>query len=291
MDTSNASVPDTIFTEAPDRKVSGIRRPAVSGYFYPADAERLERAIEAATPRHAARRAAQAVIVPHSSYDRCGEILGSVFGRITIPRRCMIVGPSHAGSWLPWSVLGAGQYRTPLGNVPVEAPLAQALRRACPFLPAEEWSQEGEHAIEVVLPFLQRFGPSDLSIVPVLAGSDDADELCHFTAALAEVVRGAGEPMLLIASTDLTHFQPLDQALVQDRQLIDRLCALDDAGLIRDVQGRGGSMCGYGAAAAVIGAARALGAQQGTLTRYATSAEAEGDPDSVIGYAGIIIDG
>ena len=268
----------------------GVRRPAVSGYFYPAEAERLRRMIEAAAPRATSPQAVPAVIVPHGSYTRCSAVIGSVFERVAIPRRCIIVGPSHTGSWLPWSILGRGGYRTPLGDVPVDGTLAGAVRNGCPLLPAEDWPQEGEHAIEVVVPFLQHLGPADLSIVPVLVGSDDAEELRRFAAALAEVVRRAEEPVLLIASTDLTHFQPLERTAQRDRQLIAALCALDDTALMREVQDGGGSMCGYGAAAAVIGAARALGARQGALTRYATSAEADGDPDSVTGYAGIIID-
>lgn len=269
---------------------SVVRRPAVAGYFYPAEAERLRRAIDEAAPRNSVLRAAQAVVVPHGSYARCGAVIGSVFARIRIPRRCIIVGPSHTGSWMPWSLMGGGFYRTPLGDAPVDQVLAKALRAACSFLPAEEWPQEGEHAIEVVVPFLQRLGPVDLSIVPVVASSDDAAQIGQFAAALAGAVRSAGEPVLLIASTDLTHFQPREQAAAQDRQVIEQLCALDNAALIQGVQDQGRSICGYGAAAAVIGAARALGAQQGTLTRYATSAEADGDPDSVIGYAGIIIE-
>ena len=270
---------------------STIRRPAVSGYFYPAEAPVLRRTIEAIAPRRRSlRRKAHAAIVPHGSYIRCGAVMGSVLAHIAVPRRCVIVGPSHAGNWMPWSLLGTGIYRTPLGDVPVDGQLAQALRSACAFLPAEDWPQEGEHAIEVVVPFLQHLGPEDLSLVPVLAGSDDAVELRRFGAALAQVVRQAGEPVLLIASTDLTHFLPLEQAIAADEQLIGHLCALEEDALIHEAVDGGRSMCGYGAAASVIFAARALGARQGTLTRYATSADSDGDPGSVIGYAGIMID-
>ncbi|MBI4341800.1 MAG: AmmeMemoRadiSam system protein B [Candidatus Omnitrophica bacterium] len=268
----------------------GIRRAAVAGYFYPAQPEVLRETIDRLTPSGAVLRAARAVIVPHGSYARCGVVLGSTLGQVAIPRRCIVIGASHTGSWMPWSLLAAGTYRTPLGDVPVDAAAAEALRERCPFLEGDAWSQTGEHAVEVLVPFLQRLGPAGLSIVPIVTGSDDAQQLRELAAALAQTVRMSEEPVLLIASSDLSHFQPQEQAAAQDRQLIDLLCALDAEALIRYVQDRGAMMCGYGAAAAVIGAARMLEARQGTLTRYATSADAQGDPDSVIGYAGIIIE-
>ena len=270
--------------------VSTIRRPAVAGYFYPAQPEALRREVDALSAHAAVLRAARAVIVPHGSYARCGAVLGSTLGGVAIPRRCVILGPSHTTSWLPWSLLAAGTYRTPLGDVPVDEQIAEALRAQCPFLEGDAWSQEGEHAVEVVVPFLQHLGPADLSIVPVVAGSDDPQQLRQLAEALARVVAQSPERILLIASSDLSHFQPEQGALAQDRRLIELLCALEAEALIRHIQESGTAMCGYGAAAAVVGAARALGARRGVLTRYATSVDGGGDPDSVIGYAGVIIE-
>ena len=275
------------------KMVSGtetVRRPAVAGYFYPKDRQDLQRTIERLRPLGAAPRAARAAIVPHGSYDRCGGVIGSTLGQIEIPRRCVIIGPSHTGSWMPWNLLSGGSYRTPLGDVPIDAEMAHRLRQRCSFLYPGEGTQQGEHAIEVVLPFLQHLGPGDLAVMPVLINSDQAEELQQFTSALADVVQDTPERVLLIASTDLTHFQSVEQTRLRDVPLIQWLCGLDTDALLRHVHGSGASMCGYAAAAAVTGAAKMLGAAQGVLTQYATSADTDGDPDSAVGYAGIIIE-
>jgi AmmeMemoRadiSam system protein B len=266
-----------------------IRRPGVAGYYYPADAAALSAAVDAAVPAGAARGAALAVVLPHGSYARCGAVLGATLAGLRIPRRCILVGPSHTGSWMPWSLMNSGAYRTPLGDVPIDAPTADALRQRCPFLTVDAWAQRGEHTIEVLVPFLQRLGPADLSIVPIITGSEDPDELAALSAALAQVVRMLEEPVLLIASSDLSHYRTSRQGRTEDGALIARTCALDGAGLFELIRRDGITMCGAAAVAAVLEAARQLGAQQGELTAYATSGDAGGDPASIIGYGGIRI--
>ena len=269
---------------------SPVRRPAVAGYFYPADPAALQQQIDLLAAGPESRTTATAVVVPHGSLARAGTVIASALGRVAVPRRCVLVGPSHTTTWMPWSLMTRGAYRTPLGDVPIDAVFAEALQRRCPFLESDAWSQQGEHAVEVLVPWLQRLGPPDVTIVPVIVGSEDREAWRRLAVSLAQVVRLSEEPTLLIASTDLTHYQPQARAVEQDRRLIAQLCALDGEALIRRTPEDGASMCGQGAAAVVLEAAKALGARAGTLTRYATSADAEGDPDSVIGYAGIVIE-
>ena len=266
-----------------------IRRPTVAGYYYPADPETLRRTIEMLTRTEASPVSARAVLVPHGSYHHAGGVAGAALARVAIPRRCIIAGPSHTGSWMSWSVMVGGAYRTPLGDVPIDEACAEALRRRCPFLEADGWSQRGEHAIEVVLPFLQQLGPPDLTIVPVIIGSDDRTEQSRFAEALAQVVRMQEEPVLLIASSDLSHYRSQAEGAAQDRELIQAITALDSNALIRSVNDHAILMCGY-AAACVLDAGKALGAACASLIKYGTSAEAGGDPGSAIGYAGIVID-
>jgi AmmeMemoRadiSam system protein B len=191
---------------------------------------------------------------------------------------------------MSWSILVGGAYRTPLGDVPVNEACAEALRARCPFLEPDEGMQRGEHAIEVVLPFLQRLAPPDLSVVPIVIGSDNSIEFAQLAEALAQVVRMYEERVLLIASSDLSHYEPQARGAEQDLALITAICTLNGPGLIRHVQDGSALMCGYGAVACVLEAAKALGASQAVLVRYGTSADAGGDPSSVIGYAGIIIE-
>ena len=270
--------------------ISGaIRRPAVAGYFYPEDPAALRACVVECAGEAVASEGALAVVVPHGSYRQSGPVAGAAFSRVRIPRRCVILAPSHTPTWLPWSVMVAGVYRTPLGDVPVDAPCAEALRRRCPFLDADAWAQFGEHAVEVQLPFLQRFGPTDLTVVPIVIGSDDCAEFLQLAEALVQVIRMQEEHVLLIASSDLSHYQPAARTEAQDRCLLDAICALEGPTLIQRVREDGIAMCGYGAVATVLSAARGLGAVRGECVAYRTSADAGGDPDAAVGYAGVLI--
>lgn len=261
----------------------------MAGYFYPADPEGLRREVDQLTRRSTAPVRTRAVIVPHGSYRQCGGVSGSTLARVVIPRRCMILGPSHTGSWMPWSLMGQGSYRTPLGDVPVDADCADALRTRCPFLELDAWAQRGEHAIEVPLPLLQRLGPADLTIVPLIVGCEDPERLAHVAQAIAQVVRMQEEPVLLMASSDCSHYQPQDVARAQDRTLLEAIQALDGPTLLRRGQDRSVLMCGAAAVACVVEAAKQLGASRAEVVAYGTSAQAGGDPQSVIGYAGVVI--
>jgi AmmeMemoRadiSam system protein B len=188
-----------------------------------------------------------------------------------------------------WSLLTSGAYRTPLGDVPIDAACAETLRARCPFLEPDAWAHRGEHAIEVLLPFLQVLGPRDLTVVPIILGSEEPHELHQLGVGLAHIMRMQEEPVLLIASSDLSHFEPRARAAQQDHDMIETICALDARRLAWEASQGSRRMCGYGAVACVLTAARELGASRGTLVRYGTSADDGGDPMSAIGYAGMVI--
>jgi len=270
--------------------VPTVRRPAVAGYFYPADPSALREEIDSFTPSGEARVQAYGLIVPHGSYRHAGAITGAAFWRVVIPRRCIVIGPSHTGSWMPWSLMTGGAYRTPLGDVPIDAACAAALQARCAFLETDAWSQRGEHAIEVPLPFLQHLGPNDLSIVPIVMGADRAEEFAQLAQALAQVIRMLEEPVLLIASSDFSHYESQACVAEQDRVLLNAVQTMDGGSLVRLVQNQRPLMCGYGAVACVLDASRQLGARRVGLVRYGTSADAGGDPHSAIGYASLLIE-
>ncbi len=278
-----------------------IHRTVVAGYYYPAHAtelaDRLDRVAphrdtavpSPAHPATAGKEAAHAVIVPHGSMAQAGMVTGATLGRIQVPRRAIIVGPSHVDTWVPLNLMTTGAYRTPLGEVPVDTRCAEHLRALCPFLEVDAWGQRGEHSIEVVLPFLQRYGPEDLSIVPVIVGAEDPGQLAALGSGLAQVVRSAEEPVLLVASADFSRFRPHQVVAAQDERLAECLSALDGAAFLEAVASEGIMMCGHAAVASVVDAARALGARHVTRAAYRTSAQAGGDPDSSTGFAGFII--
>lgn len=273
---------DTMMTGA-------VRRPAVAGYFYPSDPSALAEQIDAHTRSDSPAMRAHALIVPHGSYRQAGDVIGRTFARVVIPRRCILLGPSHTGSWMPWSIMARGAYRTPLGDVVIDQRCADALRSRCAFLETDGWGQVGEHAIEVLLPFLQWRGPSDLAVVPIIMGSEHPEELSQLAQALMQVIRMQEEPVLLLASSDLSHYEPQARGSAQDRLVLERIGALDGPALMRIVEEESIRMCGVGAVACVLEASKRLGARRAIITSYGTSAEAGGDPCSVIGYAGVVI--
>ena len=266
------------------------RRPAVAGYFYPEAPAELADAVDALFDDAAAEpMPARALIVPHGGLAHSGRVAAAAIGAVRVPRRCIILGPSHTGSWMPWSLMINGSYRTPLGEVPVDEPAAQALRERCPFLETDAWAQPGEHSIEAVLPLLQRRGPADLSIVPMILGAADDGQLSRLSEALAQVVRLQEEPVLLIASTDLSHYETTQRGAEQDAAILGAIRTLDGAAVLRCVREQTAVMCGDAVAACVLDAARALGAARARLVRYSTSARTGGDPGSTTGFAGLVI--
>jgi AmmeMemoRadiSam system protein B len=282
--------------------VKRTRQAAVAGYFYPKESEELREELGRLTRRRsAADRSScetacggiptrqRGAIVPHAGFQYSGRVAGETFSQLEIPKRCVILGPNHSGWGAAWSLMAEGAYATPLGEVPIDEPLARALLETCPLLAADHVAHKAEHAIEVELPFLQWLGPKQLSIVPLVIGSDSAEEYHRVAAALARLISQSGEPVLLLASSDFTHYEPEAVAVEKDSQVIGAIQALDTSEFLRLVRGLPVRMCGYGPVACVLSAARQLGATGATLVRYATSAEAGGDPHSVVGYAGIIV--
>ena len=268
-----------------------LRRPAVAGYYYPEDPQELRGELDRLlqVSDHSQRMAARGIIIPHGALRQSGAVAGAVVGRIRVPRCCVIIGPSHTGSAMRWSVLARGGYRTPLGTVAVDEPLCSMLLERCPSLEADPWGQRGEHAIEVVLPFLQSIRPTGLSLVPVVMNSDRTEDAAELAQGLAHLIRIHEEPLLLIGSSDLSHYEDAEAGAEKDRRLIELIVSLDGPGLLRTVQAGGAMMCGGGPVACVLMAAARLGAIRGELISYGTSLAAGGDPHSVVGYAGIIV--
>ena len=269
-----------------------LRRPAVAGYYYPQDPEALATELMRVTgvgTRGAVAPRAQAfgVIVPHGSFQRCGAVAGQTLARVAVPRRCVILGPSHTGMTSSWSLLTESVYTTPLGEVALDEPLAEALLAIRPDLDTDQTAHVGEHAIEVVLPFLQWLGPADLSIVPLLIAGEQREAWQLVSQALAAVIQALGEPVLVVASSDFTHYEPEAEVRRRDRRLLESLAGLEAEQLLRTVQDLRVMMCGCAAVACALDAAKRLGASRAEVVAYDTSVQAGGDPNSAIGYAGV----
>jgi MEMO1 family protein len=216
-----------------------------------------------------------------------GHVAGAVFARILLPRKVLIVGVRHFPRGEQLAILSSGAWRTPLGDAPIDEPLAQALRVACPQLREDRVAHSAEHSLEVQVPFLQVLDPG-FTFVPLALGTIRYDDLVVVGEVLGRVIARAGEDVLLLTTSDLNHYEDDAISRVKDRKAIDRLLALDARGLYDVCRNDQISMCGLGPAVAMLTALRALGGTQAELVRYATSADVSGDTGAVVGYAGMI---
>jgi AmmeMemoRadiSam system protein B len=267
-----------------------IRLPAVAGRFYPDEPVRLRADIDSflAGGGREKKIRARACLVPHAGYMYSGKVAGEVYGRMDIPGRVILLGPRHFPRGAPLAILSDGAWQTPLGMVPIDTLLAEKIVRAFPRLREDAVAHGAEHSLEVQLPFLQRLTPS-FAFVPIVIGPAQWEPLESLGRALASVIAAEREPILLIASSDMNHYESDAVTRVKDRKAIDRILALDARGLFDTVRDENISMCGYAAVVAVLIAARELGGTEAELVRYATSGEVNGDMQEVVGYAGILI--
>ncbi len=263
-----------------------IRMPAVAGQFYPGTARELDRDVRGRTAERKDRIPALGIVSPHAGYVYSGNVAGAVYSAVEIPERHVIFCPNHTGLGPDAAVMSAGAWRMPWGDVPVDGPLAAELLSACPLLSADESAHRMEHSLEVQLPFIRRFR-AEFRFVPVTLGRLSLPRCRELGDAVAGVLRGLSPRPLLIASSDMTHYESDKAARAKDRKAIDRMLALDPEGLYDVVRSERITMCGVIPATVVLFAVRALGASKASLVRYATSGEASGDYDQVVGYAGL----
>jgi len=266
-----------------------VRRPAVAGYFYPQKAEELRAMLKGMVDPKAKKEKALAVVSPHAGLVYSGPVAGAVFSSVEIPGCVMILGPSHRGIRAVFGIMSEGTWQTPLGEVPVDAELARAIRERSPLVQEDAGGHASEHSLEVQLPFLQ-YLKKDFYIVPVcISPAADYADLENLADALADSIRQSGQEVLLVSSTDMSHYVSQETARKFDFMAIEKILALDARGLYDVVRDEDISMCGFQPTTAVILAAKKLGARKAELVRYQTSGDASGDYDRVVGYAGLRI--
>ena len=265
-----------------------LREPAVAGRFYPADPEILRHDLRSYLSPSSERTPAIACMVPHAGYMYSGAVAGAVFSKVIVPSRCIILCPNHTGRGHPLSLMKQGGWRTPLGGLKIDQPLAEVLLREFPALTDDSDAHRFEHAIEVELPFLRVIKP-DVVFVPIAIGTSRLILLQELGEAVARVIQQTLEDTLIIASSDMNHYEDDATTRVKDQKAIEKILELDAAGLYETVIKESISMCGFGPAVAMLTAATRLGAERAELVQYTTSADASGDRETVVGYAGIIV--
>ncbi len=268
-----------------------VRIAAVAGRFYPADPEDLRAEAQMYLSQAASGSSpirALGCIAPHAGYVYSGHVAGAVFARIEIPQRCVVLCPNHTGIGHALAIVSEGAWRTPLGDVTIDAGLAAALKQRFPALQEDPSAHRAEHAAEVELPFLQ-LRQAKLTFVPIAVGTGKFEALEQLGLALADVIAAQKDSVLIVASSDMNHYESETATHVKDHQAIERILTLDPRGLHDVVTQRNISMCGFGPAVAMLTATRELGAKSAELVKYATSGDISGDRAMVVGYAGVVV--
>jgi AmmeMemoRadiSam system protein B len=270
--------------------MSQVREAAVAGQFYPSSRTELLREVQGFLDKggKGQRVKALGIIAPHAGYVYSGAVAGAVYAHVEIPRRVIVLCPNHTGLGEPLSITSTGGFRTPLGEAQIDSPLAEALKAGFPLLREDAAAQIREHAVEVQLPFLQAVR-NDLTFVPITVGTGQFEVLTALGVVLAKVIAECGEPVLMVASSDMNHYEDDAETRVKDALAIEQVLALQPKGLFQTVQAQRISMCGYGPAVAMLTAALRLGASSAELVKYATSGDVSGDREHVVGYAGIAV--
>lgn len=265
-----------------------IRPPAVAGRFYPGTPGALEREVRRLTRDVPEKIPARGIVVPHAGYVYSGVVAGEVYSSVEIPQRHLIFCPNHTGTGAQAAVITAGSWKMPWGEVPVDEELGKRLLDSSSLLCEDPSAHGREHSLEVQLPFLKRFREF-FRFVPVALGHLSLTDCQVLGQEVAGVLREERSPPLLIASSDMTHYEADAVARKKDEKAISRILALDPEGLYRTVHAERITMCGVIPATVMLFAVLALGAREARLIKYATSGDASGDYGQVVGYAGIAI--
>ncbi|MFC2057224.1 MEMO1 family protein [Chloroflexota bacterium] len=265
-----------------------IRNPVVAGQFYPGSPDQLRSMIGEMVDEKATKEEIIGLVSPHAGYIYSGPVAGATISKIIFKDTFVIMGPNHTGDGKPFSIMTEGTWKTPLGEVEIDSELGKQILAASKHLQEDQLAHQYEHSIEVQLPFLQYF-KSDIKFVPIILSCAGGDIYKEIGKGIAEAIKGLNREVVIIASSDMTHFEPQESAQRKDTQAIEAMLDLNEDELLKRVQELDITMCGYASTVSLISAAKELGAKGAELVKYMTSGDTTGDYGSVVGYAGVII--
>ena len=276
-----------------------IRHPRHAGSFYAGSEEALRSQIEGCfkhrfgpgrIPKVAkdGPRKVIGLICPHAGYMYSGPVAANSYSRLAadgVVDLFIIMGPNHYGYGSGLALVDRGVWRTPLGDVAVDADVAKEILRNSTLIDIDESAHMYEHSIEVQLPFLQYLYGSSFKFVPICFLMQDLESSREVGRAISKAV--AGRNAVIIASTDMTHYEPHDRASEKDRRAIEAILKMDEELFYSTIESYSISACGYGPVISLITAAKDLGAKKAELLCYKTSGDVTGDRSAVVGYASV----
>jgi AmmeMemoRadiSam system protein B len=276
-----------------------VRRPTQAGAFYEGNAESLKKQIEECfisklgpgkvpeVKKDGPRRIV-GLVCPHAGYMFSGPVAAHAYYELALdgkPDVVVIFGPNHTGYGSPLSVMNEGVWRTPFGDVEVDGEVANQIVHEARIVDVDESAHKYEHSIEVQLPFLQFLYGLNFKIVPICFLMQDLTSASEVGEAVAKVL--AGKNGVVIASSDMTHYEPHEIAKEKDLAALKAVEGMDVAKFYSIIESRRISACGYGPIMALITAAKRLGAKEAKLLCYRSSGDVIGDYSSVVGYAAV----
>ena len=278
-----------------------IRPSPIAGQWYPGDSDRLAATVDrymdaARLPR--IDGTVVGVMAPHAGYLYSGPVAGYAFAALRgmAPDVVVVLSPMHYPYYEELLTTSHDVYATPLGVIPVNH---EALHALDGYLMEElgfkltAVSRDSEHSLEIELPFLQRALHKSFSLIPIMVRKQSADVAFGLGKALARLILEsdalADQSVILVASTDLSHFYPQQIAEKFDEEILRRVEAFDPKGVIQVEEDGKGFACGRGALATMLWVAKALGADHAQVLNHATSGDISGDYDRVVGYGAAVV--
>jgi AmmeMemoRadiSam system protein B len=277
-----------------------IRRPCQAGSFYSSETSSLREEIEECflnelgpgkipEVSHNALTSVVGLVAPHAGYVYSGSIAAHSYFSLAIngiPDCVIIIGPNHTGLGSGISIMDKGIWVTPLGEISIDADIANQICRNCDLIDIDEKAHQYEHSIEVQIPFLQYLYGEKLLFVPISMMMQDLETSIELGKAIARSIYNKN--IVVIASSDMSHYEAGQLANRKDKKAINAILKFDEVELFKIVESERVSMCGYGPIISTIICSKKLGASKAELLSYKTSGDVTGDHSSVVGYASLI---
>ncbi|MBM15065.1 MAG: AmmeMemoRadiSam system protein B [Nitrospina sp.] len=265
------------------------RIPAVAGKFYSANRYELEKNIKGhlINPLQKKHKAI-GMVSPHAGLMYSGAVAGAIYSQVEIPDTVILIGPNHTGRGESVSIMTQGTWAMPMGDVSLDDELAQLICEETPIAIPDPLAHEREHSLETQIPFLQ-YLKKNLKIVPICLKKINYSHCKKLSLAIVRSLKRAKKTALIVASSDMTHFESHEVAQSKDKKALCKIENRDPHGLHEIVQQEKISMCGVNPVTVMLLCSEQLGAKKAEVVKYITSGEINGDKNKVVGYAGVIV--
>lgn len=265
-----------------------IREPVVEGQFYPHNDAELRKLIKGFGLKNGPKISARGIILPHAGYLYSGRVAATTVSKVLPRPTILILGPNHTGLGPDFSLWARGSWRMPSGLIEVDEALAEQILSKGNCIKEDDLAHKNEHSIEVELPIIHHFF-GDFKFVPISCKISDPQIYEEVSSQIFEAIKNKKNDILLVASTDLTHYEPESCARRKDRAVIEAIVNLEEEDLLKKITALKISMCGAAPVAIFISCLKKLGARKSQVALYETSAAVSGDLSSVVGYVGMIV--